>query len=413
MNKKKIYFCNYKDIFEIPSQWYLDHFDCVFKSFPFLKHSVFQNLSILVIFLSVWIVLSWIVGQSTNREWLIFITVSIWIITLTISIFPNSYQRIPFCFLFLPPLSFTFHLYYFFKLFTIFTLIELLVYIFLAIIWLTRMDEELRSKKIDRTNIISSYFIIITTFFIIMLFFGGTILTRILFYIFSVFTLLLTFSMTLKSIMNDALFFDIHFNKFQRIPEYSIEGGAGELLNASIRFVNLLIPCIEWSCYVIKVSFNYTISTVLYFCIHLIEIFNNSLLILSRFIRFLLIPFSISFIMSIFCLLASRSLCMYIHYQEPKNLVFLAYIAVIFLLTPLCLSMFNRLLDIKKMITPFLNNLILPHIWLLLLLILVSLILVYVFKIQPYIFGILSFCSIISWLFAFSIICYRVTTSKK
>jgi len=417
----------YKDIFVFPSNWYGDSWDNNLTSFGYLKGNTVLKITIkLVCFIAVWIALSWFVGLSPRKEWLIYISLSIWLLFLTLNILPSMSQIQSIYILFIPTSTLIFIINYGYvlrfenslvkTLVCIITLTLLSGYLILLCSCIITLHKELK-QKIDDIKIISSYLFFISLAFRVLLHIK-IIDNHFLFYLPSCLTVIFIFSHAIKSIISNGLIFNINRFRFYRSDEFEDQGIIGEFLNSFIRIINeAIIPLLEFFLHIIKVSITYSISTVLYFFIHFFAVLSNTLIVLTRFIRFFMIPLFISLIITNLCVKTSHHLSMYIHNYKiymyaTNNLFFLIYVFISVLLVPLCASTLYKFSDIIQSIIPFIVKALLPHIWISLLLVYISIILVFILTFKPYSFGFLSFCSVILWIIGSSIFIVKLRYTK-
>ncbi len=386
-------------------------------------NDIFQT-SLKILFLVVmWIILASIVGQNILfGEKIIFISISILVLTLSIIIFSND-ENIPFFYLLLSVPSLL--IIYLFKYQTswkdwivFFVVIILCLYL---LYWSILLYDEISDDNDSISLKISVVSMSLTTLSQAIIFIPETIRKeifslfpyfmpfillwhstpiKIIRFIATMTILLLILSYAIKLTIRDKSIHSFEYSKFERFETNNSEEFINLIYNSFIEIVNyILIPILENFYHTFKIITNYMILISINFFKRTTEVFSYSIKILNRFFRFLLLPLAITGVVGFLILQISQDMTVYIHNNHSWYLaIFLLfkYFLVLFL-SPYCLLIIFNLEMVFEISRSFMQFILLPHALLFLLVPIISIFLT-LLNIEPYFFGFISKISATLWI---------------
>jgi len=399
--------------------WFNTSLNIELNNFNFKYLGVIGNCCLLIFFLTIWFFLAYLIGSNENLEWLVYLSISIWLLSISFFIFSYKYHKIRLLLILFPCLYFVFYESYFSHFYNSTyhlvlnrsLIIPLLIYFSLFIYWLYLLIKELgvlnnnQETKITLT-IINAFLSIISLIGVIIFGYNKMFLFCYIFFLAGF--ILPIFAQSIISVTKK-LFFDVQFTNFYRASEYE----TGGLFNAFIYIFNiLLIPVLEISYHTLKLFCIYFLSTLFHFFLHIVDTFNIIYLIIKRLFRFIFIPLCFSLIISMLCLKTSQLLINYIHEYNKVLPFFLVTFFISLFLIPFCLLVSINHLNIYNKLILYIEKVLWPHVWIFLFLCIVSSILIK-FNVIPYVFGYLSNFSTMMWFLGGFLFFFNIKTKNK
>ena len=415
--------------------------------FPFIWHSPLVRFnfdkigaayttSILAIAMSAWLGFSYIFGEYSSTEWVLFLAISIWIVALSLSIFPDfKTQKITFSVVFLPPILITFIINYIpWKSMAFYVCIGLGLVVFVVYVhqWSVKIITELKDES--RLIFISSISMILTILIQIFLLIPNAIAEIILgwFPFFPVvlswssepFTwsrlvglfiiFLITFAYAVIRVAKEGAIFQYEYTEFSKARIVDSGGLVAAVVNSFIAVFNYtVVPIVEVSYFALKVALVYVFSTIVRFFEALVfQTLIINLAVLYRFVRFLFLPMAVATLIAFLILFTTNGFFAYIHNPDLSNLVFLLSYLGTMALVPFCFLLFYSIKVIFKTSKEYYEIIVLPHVWIFLLLCVNTAVLV-ALNIGPYQFWVLSWVSIGLWAIGGVVFISNIRTERK
>lgn len=418
------------------SVWFPSTWRSPLVRFNFDKIGAAYTTAILAIAMAVWLGFSYIFGEYSYTEWVLFLAISVWLAVLSLSIFPDfKTQKITLSVVFLPPILITFIINYIpWESVVYYVCIGLGLVVFVAYVyyWFVNIITEFKDESIlIFISSISMFLTILSQIFLLI----PNVIAEIIFGWFPFFPMavlfwssepftwirlvglfiifLITFAYAVIRVAKEGAMFQYEYTELSKARIIDSSGLVAEIANSFIAVFNYtVVPIVEVSYFAVKVALIYVFSTIARFFEALVfKTLTHSLVVLYRFVRFLALPMAVAAFIAFLILFTTNGFFAYIHNPDFSNLVFLLSYFGAMVLVPFCFLLMYSIEVIFKTSREYYEIMVLPHVWIFLLLCVNTAVLV-ALNIDPYQFWVLSWVSIGLWAIGVVVFISNIRTER-